>query len=97
MQPFIHDCSITVQEVNQAHTFRVFCKNHQRLPTNKAIKAIAPISQWKGDIVVMRSGKRGHVVNMRNRDAALADFVVKRYGPDPDDIHSLLTMSLKIC
>ena len=82
-QPFIHDYPITVYESNCAHTFRVFCKNHCHLPVNKAIREMGPDLCWKGDIMVLRSGKKHGVVNMRSRDAALADFVVKRWA-SPD-------------
>jgi hypothetical protein len=77
-QPFIHDCPITIYEANHIYTFRLFCKNHRLLPVNGAIRQIAAHSQWKGDILIMRSGKKRAVVNMRSRDAALADFAVKR-------------------
>jgi hypothetical protein len=90
-QPFIHDCAVTVYELSQAHTFRVFCKNHQFLPTNKPIKIMEPSSCWRGDLVVMRSGKKGQVVNMRGRDAALADFLVRRcVWLNRDNMHAFL-------
>ena len=77
-QPFIHDCPIIIYEANHIHTFRLFCKNHCLLPANGVIRQIAADSQWKGDILIMRSGKKRAVVNMRGRDAGLADFAVKR-------------------
>lgn len=77
-QPFIHDCPVTVFEKGATHTFRVFCKNHCLLPANKVVEVVAPGLGWKGDVVVLRVGKKHTVVNMRGRDAGLADFVVQR-------------------
>jgi hypothetical protein len=78
MQPFIHDCPVTVYEKNAIHTFHVFCKNHRLLPDNQVIEGVAPGLSWRGDVVILRMGKKQAVVNMRSRDAGLADFVVKR-------------------
>jgi hypothetical protein len=74
LQPFIHDVNVVVYKRNIRHTFRVFCKNHQRLPVNTSVRG----TQWHGDIVVMRLGQRGAnlVVNMRGGDKELVNFLV---------------------
>jgi hypothetical protein len=79
MQPYIHDCVVTVQEGSQLNTFWVFCKNHVKLLTNKIAIEKGRHVLWHGDIIVMRAGKKRptSVVNMRGRDARLADFTVK--------------------
>lgn len=76
IQPFIHDCKIVVLEGRVVHEFRVFCKNHQHLSDNTSLQDFS----WKGDLVIMRAGKkqRGSVVNMRGRDAGLADYAIRQ-------------------
>jgi len=43
--------------------------------------------RWKGDIVVMRIGKRNPLrpVDMRGKDARRVDYVVKRYVRYPEE------------
>jgi hypothetical protein len=43
---------------------------------NAAVSALG--GDWRGDIIVMRAGLVGNVVNMRSGDSQLADFVVKK-------------------
>lgn len=77
IQPFIHDCLVVVRDGRRSHKFRIFCKNHCSLPINSAIGNIGN-ARWHGDIIVMRLGQKGSVVNMRGRaDAKLSDFLVK--------------------
>ncbi|KAF9255362.1 hypothetical protein L218DRAFT_1035819 [Marasmius fiardii PR-910] len=68
-QPYVHDCEVLYRGTR----FRVFFQRHVRLPLND-ILAI------KGDILVMRLGKRNanNVVNMRKGDERQARAVAKR-------------------
>jgi hypothetical protein len=78
-QPFIHDCNVVVYDGRVTHTFRLFCKNHCKLQRNKSTVVDGQIATWRGDIIVMRVGKRQpDVVNMRGKDARLSDFVVAK-------------------
>jgi hypothetical protein len=77
IQPFIHDCEVVVHDGRKSHKFQLFCKNHSFLPINTPVRKLGN-RLWRGDILVMRVGKKGLVVNMRGRsDARLADFLTK--------------------
>lgn len=77
IQPFIHDCLVFVRDGRRSHKFRIFCKNHCSLPINSTIESLGN-ARWHGDIIVMRVGQKGSVVNMRgSADAKLSDFLVK--------------------
>lgn len=77
IQPFIHDCLVVVRQGRRSHRFRVFCKNHSSLPINRTIRNLGN-TQWRGDIMIMRVGKKHSVVNMRGcTDAKLSDFLVQ--------------------
>lgn len=75
IQPYVHDCLVCVREGDSIHRFRVYFKNHCRLPTNKSIPHIS-----RGDIIVMRAGivHPTSVVNMHGRDTIIADWMVPR-------------------
>lgn len=77
IQPFIHDCVVTVYEGKQTHRFRVFFKRHQKLPANRSLPDGVPFC---GDIVIMRVGALDQlsVVNMRGRDTVVSDYMVNR-------------------
>jgi len=73
-QPYIYDCLVHVRDRRAGHAFRIFFKRHCFLPRNSCLNV-------HGDILVMRAGKRNinAVVNMRNHDAVVADFMAERY------------------
>ena len=77
IQPFVHDCIVTVYEGRQIHRFRVFFKRHQKLPANRCLPDGISV---RGDIVAMRVGALDQlsVVNMRGRDTVVSDYMVKR-------------------
>jgi hypothetical protein len=77
-QPFIHDCLLTVNEGTQSHTFQLFFKNHRSMPLNTNISRMVGNRTWRGDMIIMQAGKHAGktVVNMRGRDAGLADFAI---------------------
>jgi len=78
-QSYVHDLCIDVQDGSRVFSFVVFFKNHAYLPLNRSL----PDLGLKGDVVVMRKGVRGALVNMRERDRFLSDFLVARFAQIP--------------
>ncbi|KAG1786742.1 uncharacterized protein HD556DRAFT_1247896, partial [Suillus plorans] len=77
MQPYVHNCFVTLHEGRHTYQFCVCFKRHCRLRANPILSSIDHI--FRGDAVVMRSGtSAGSVVNMRARDNLLTDFVMDR-------------------
>ncbi|KAI6143394.1 hypothetical protein BKA82DRAFT_3921248, partial [Pisolithus tinctorius] len=77
LQPYIHNCEVTIVEGWHTHRFCVFFKQHCHLRLNPLLSS--DDSKFQGDAVVMRVGARS-VVNMRPRDAALADYMMPWLG-----------------
>ncbi|KAF9007630.1 hypothetical protein BDQ17DRAFT_1422982 [Cyathus striatus] len=79
VQRHIHDCAATVLVGRREHCFLIFCKNHKYLLINDIVTGRHTIL-WKGDIAVMRLGKKNPlaVVNMQSNNANLADFLVRK-------------------
>ncbi|KAF8122255.1 hypothetical protein EV363DRAFT_1183029 [Boletus edulis] len=76
VQPYIHNCEVTVLDRQHVHRFRVFFKRHRYLPWNPSLSDCNHI--FRGDVVVMRVGKGPlqAVVNMRARDSEVADYMI---------------------
>lgn len=74
IQPFIHNIPVTIRDDNLVYRYMLFYKNHVSLPLNRSI----PTHVFRGDAVIMRTGNRSQYVNMRGRDAALADMIMER-------------------
>ncbi|KAG1896159.1 uncharacterized protein F5891DRAFT_959110, partial [Suillus fuscotomentosus] len=75
VQPYVHNCLVTLHEGRHIYQFCVFFKWHCHLRTNPLLSSIDHI--FRGDAVVMRIGaSAGSVVNMRGRDNSLADFIM---------------------
>lgn len=79
IQPYIHNCTVSIQEGKQVNRFCVFFKRHCRLPLNKSIPGLSDV-QFRGDAIVMRvGGLNGQsFVNMRGRDSVLSDYVMSK-------------------
>jgi hypothetical protein len=75
-QPYVHDCMVTVHDDKQLHRFKVYFKWHVYLALNPAIPSKGR-SSFRGDVMVMRVGTNGAVVNLRAGDTSLADYVVR--------------------
>ena len=77
LQPYIHNCEVSVVEGRPTYHFRVFFKHHCHLHPNPLLSA--DDSAFHGDAVVMRIGvgSRRAVVNMQSWDAGIADYVMK--------------------
>ena len=82
IQPYVHNCVITVHERQNSYQYMVFFKRHCHIrPSNSLLNLRGggrPI--LKGDVVVMRIGLTSSYVNMRDRDTILADWFMQRYG-----------------
>jgi hypothetical protein len=75
IQPYIHDCLVTVLCYGRQHQFCIFYKNHKFLKRNRSL----PHNRmWRGDLLVVRGGMKTFGVNLRARDAKLIDHVVKK-------------------
>jgi hypothetical protein len=77
-QPYLHDCLIRVHEGSHTYQFRIFFKRHCFLPVNKSVRCGSQGHVFRGDALVMRVGARDRhsVVNMRERDTILSDYVI---------------------
>ncbi|KAG1856088.1 hypothetical protein F4604DRAFT_1590461, partial [Suillus subluteus] len=63
VQPYVHNCLVTLHEGRHVYQFCIFFKWHCRLRTNPLLSSINHIFQ--GDAVIMRMGaSTGSVVNM---------------------------------
>jgi hypothetical protein len=79
LQPYVHVAEVNVIHRGRPHQFYFFFKNHRYLPENQTVKAMTSDVSWHGDIIIMRGSHRGiGVVNMRQNDAKLADFALKK-------------------
>lgn len=72
-QPYIHSCNVTITGVHGS--FLVFFNKHKRLAINEALDV--PL---RGEVFLMKLGKRGFPVHLRSRqDAAMARWLAHRY------------------
>lgn len=74
IQSRIHDCRLAVREGGTVHSFIVFYQNHAHLPSNHNLGHL-----WRGDVIVMRLGTEGEVVNLRKDDCERVDWLVAGY------------------
>ena len=73
IQPYVHDVIVNIEEGERTYTFQVFYKLHHALPQ-------CPFIRLRGSMFVMRVAalEPESVVNMRDRDTILSDFMVKK-------------------
>ncbi|OJT05512.1 hypothetical protein TRAPUB_3668 [Trametes pubescens] len=69
IQPYVHNCSVSILHKNRWSQYIVFFKLHSRLPVNRSVSFVARSHSIRGDVAVMRIGFDGRVVNMRHGDA----------------------------
>lgn len=78
VEPGVHDAIVTVIVNGASFKFNVLCKANPELDPNETIATMFPNENWRGDILVMKMGKRAPgVVNWRGADNYLANLVVK--------------------
>ena len=93
IQPYIHNCIITVHERQNSYQYMVFFKRHCHLRPNNSLHKLRgrrPI--LNGDVIVMRIGSTSSYVNMRDRDTILADWFMQRY-----EISTCCRLPLTVC
>lgn len=80
-QPYIHDCMVILREGKSTYRFRVFFKRHCRLKKNRSFRPLQGITPICSDMFVMRiaAANTSSVVNMRDRDTILADYMIPRW------------------
>ncbi|OJT05509.1 hypothetical protein TRAPUB_3671 [Trametes pubescens] len=78
IQPYVHNCSVSILHKNRWSQYIVFFKLHSRLPVNRSVSFVARSHSIRGDVAVMRIGFDGRVVNMRHGDAVVADQIVTK-------------------
>ena len=80
IQPYVHNCVVTIYENKNLYRYMAFFKRHDHLrPNNSLYKLRGGRSILKGDVIVMRVGSTSSYVNMRDRDTILADWFMQRY------------------
>ena len=79
IQPYVHDCFVSIQDDRCTHHFRVFLKRHAWLRTNKYLPGENNFDMH-GSLFVMRVAAMESlsVVNMRGGDAKLSDWMIGR-------------------
>jgi len=77
LQPYVHDCTVTVLDGPRTTRFTIFFKRHIRLPINDFL-SVNDNPIIRGDVVVMRRGTYIPYVDFRGGDRFLADWVVHR-------------------
>ncbi|OSC96547.1 hypothetical protein PYCCODRAFT_1378947 [Trametes coccinea BRFM310] len=76
----IHECLVTTHDARgKAHEFLIAYQERPELPPNEALNEILPDISFRGELVVMQSGKRVFVVDLAGgRMATLAKEAVRR-------------------
>ena len=74
-QPRIHRCTVTI--TGEEAVFFIFFNKSKRLPLNSNL----PRSGLRGELVVMKCGKRGQAISLTSRkDRKLAAWLAPRYS-----------------
>ena len=82
LQPYVHNCIVTIREGRRTHRFMVFFKRHCRLLANQCLMTMvqgdAAIVTIQGDVIIMRMGSKASYVNMRTGDAKRTDWLMRQ-------------------
>jgi hypothetical protein len=79
VQPFIHDCKVAVKDGDKTRNYSVFFKRHVNLPPNASIQGLTGVVPLtRSDVVVMKIGMKGFVINIGNRDTVIIDWMIKK-------------------
>ncbi|KAH9885096.1 hypothetical protein C8Q73DRAFT_795990 [Cubamyces lactineus] len=78
---FIHECLVTCFDTaGKGHRFLLAYQECSDLPPNRALLKVFPEAQFRGELVVMRAGKRSLVIALKGKkDAQLAEDAVRRF------------------
>ncbi|KAF8957896.1 hypothetical protein BDZ97DRAFT_1924155 [Flammula alnicola] len=82
LQPWVHNCVVTVQEGRHTYRYMIFFKRHRLFGPSQCLQTLSngQPSFLRSDVVVMRIGTTASYVNMRGRDSVLADWLMCRYA-----------------
>ena len=80
LQPYIHNCAVTIYEGRRTHRYMVFYKRHCRLQANRCLTTMVQdaATTIRGDVIVMRLGSKATHVNLRSGDAKRTDWLMRR-------------------
>ena len=80
LQPYIHNCMVTLREGCHKHHFMLFFKRHCRLLENRCLKTMiqGAATTIQGDIIIMRMGSKASYVNLCTGDAKRTDWLMRR-------------------
>jgi hypothetical protein len=67
----IHDTFVTVRFMGMTHRFLFSYTFNLDLPRNRGLASVVPGVEWNGELIIMRSGDRTGVINMRGPKAAM--------------------------
>ena len=83
LQPYVHNCAVTIQEGRHTHCFMVFFKRHCRLQPNQCLTTMVQgdATTIRGDVLIMRMGSKASYVNLRTGDAKRTDWLMRRWVP----------------
>ena len=98
IQPYIHNCIITVHERQNSYQYMVFFKRHCHLRPNNSLHKLRgrrPI--LNGDVIVMRIGSTSSYVNMRDRDHCETIGVVKNNPKVCNAIKLMKSVAFRYC
>lgn len=81
----------------QKITFALFLRSHRDWPSNAGLMRLASRLCYKGEVVVLKVGRRAEFVNLKSSDdRRLAFNAVKRYILSPYCTHKVLTAGVSI-
>lgn len=77
---FINECLVTCFDpTGKEYKYLIAYQEHPDLPPNRALRNVHPEANFRGELVVMRSGLRSLVVGIKGKqDARLAEQAVRR-------------------
>lgn len=80
LQPYVHNCAVTIREGRRTHRFMVFFKRHCRLLANQCLMTMVQddATTIQGDVIIMRMGSKASYVNLRTGDAKRTDWLMRR-------------------
>ena len=81
LQPYVHNCAVTIREGHRTHCFMVFFKRHCCLLANQCLMTMVQgdTTTIQGNVIIMRMGSKASYVNLRTGDAKRTDWLMRRW------------------
>ena len=81
LQPYIHNCMVTIWEGHCQHHFMVFFKRHCCLLENQCLKTMVQgdATTIQGNVIIMRMGSKASYVNLRTGDTKRTDWLMRQW------------------